>query len=409
MKKLNLLLLMTLFMSSLFPVLARSEEDKLKYRNIRELLMGNNLAHKDKSFLYLFVHPSYQVFDYSSARDFQRSSLYTGAYDTENEEGHKTSFMEKVSQALWGYDLNSVGHVQFAWYCNTRNDLYTGATGYTGEENDQVKEMVEQGWGLTAMLADFNDGSFEPEDYITEDLESSWHNEDGFFWMGVEVTKEQCFNAQFFLEDFMQKAPSTFSFNRDPDKFEGGVCSSIAASFFRNAKTPAQPLIDATHRSVRISKEVLGNVPSAKLPEAVGLPEFAMSLPEKNVNKFSLLLKPIPFNPKRNYKSFNFYDPELMGFMIKRLEAEFIGGKSQMMSRKKVQLNKPRGGHEFSRDRVGYRKRKYTLDYVEVSRKTDSSYQGVYDAVKRFKRNNPNIKVSRKKLEGKPGIIIEMN
>lgn len=400
MKILNSLLFVGLLLVSSFSSMAE-EEYKRKYNSIAELLKANKLTHKDKSYLYMFVHPSYQVFDYSSARDFQRSSIYTGTYET------GASLTEKIADTLWGYDLNSVGHIQFAWYCNSRNDVYTGATGYTGEEDDQVSKMIDQGWGLTAMLADFKDGSFEPEQYVTEDLETSWHNEEGYFWMAVEVDKSQCFNATFFIEDFIQKAPSVFSFNRDPEKFEGGVCSSVAASFFRHAKTEYQSMIDATHRSVRISKEVLGNVPSAKLPEAVDLPDFAENLEEKKVDKMRLILRPIEFNPKRNYENFNFYDPELMAFMIRRLEAEYIGGKSKMMSRKKIQLNESR--NHFSRRETGYRQRRYSTNYVEVSRKTDSSYQAVYDAVRRFKRNNPGMKVSRKSIEGKPGIVIERN
>ena len=363
--------------------ISAQEQFKRKYNTIAQLLQANQLTHKEKSYLYLFVHPSYQVFDYSSSRDFQRSSIYTGTYEEDD------SFSKKIADTLWGYDLNSVGHVQFAWYCNSRNDVYTGATGYTGEEDDQVSKMIDQGWGLTAMLSDFNDSSFEPEYYVTEDLETSWHNEEGYFWMAVEVDKSQCFNATFFIEDFIQKSPSVFSFNRDPEKFEGGVCSSVAASFFRHAKTKYQRLIEATHRSLRIPKKVLGNIPSAKLPKDVSLPKFVESLEEKKVEKINLILRPIEFHPHRNYENFNFYDPELMAYMIRRLEAEYIGGRSKMMGRKVIELNDKQN---FSRKNTGYRKRKYSTNYVEVSHKTDSSYKEVFETVRQFKRDNPELR-----------------
>lgn len=385
----------------LVPVSALQAEDaqdeKPLHRTLVELLKANNLGDKEKSFLFLFVHPSYNVFDYTNARDFQRSSI--------------------IEDGMWGYDVNSVGHVQFAWYCNTPNDLYTGAAGYTGEEDDQVSQMLDQGWGLTAMLSDFEDGSFEPENYVVEDIQTKWHNEDvGFYWMAVEVDASQCFDSQFFLEDYLQKAPNKFSFAQNPDNFEGGVCSSVATSFFRAANTEYQDLLNASYRSVKISRSVLGNVPNAKLPENVTLPKFVEHLPVNHVDKVKLMLKNITFNPKSNFERFNFYDPELMAFMITRLEAEFVPGPSIMPERKVIDLkikdSKIRGNH-FDRRETGYRQNRYSTKYTKVSKQTDASFARVHETVKSFKRSflgaNPNGKVERRMLEGQPGIVIKRN
>lgn len=389
----SLILLLMVFLLPVLSLKAADGQDQPEHRTLVELLNANNLIAKDKSYLFMFVHPSYNVFDYSNSRDFQRSSI--------------------IEDGMWGYDLNSVGHVQFAWYCSTQNDVYSGAAGYTGEEDDQVSKMVEQGWGLTAMLSDFNDASLEPENYVVEDLQTKWHNEDiGYFWMAVEVDVDQCFESQFFLEDFIIKSPKTFSFTKDPDKYEGGVCSSVATSFFRAANTEYQEMIDATFRSVKISRTVLGNVPSAQLPENVDLPEFASTLPPKQINKVNLILKNIPFNPRSNYETFDFYDPELLIFMIKRLEAEYVPGPSLMAERKVIDLNvkdSKRNGNHFDRSQTGYRKNRYSTQYTPLSKDTDASYAKVHNVVKAFKRSNPRARIERKMLEGQAGIIINRN
>lgn len=360
-----------------------AQEKKNYHKTMMDLLYANDLASRDKSFLFLFVHPSYQVFDYTNKNDFQRSIL--------------------IEDGFFGVDINSVGHIQFGWYCQARNDVYSGAAGYTGEQDDQFKTMVENGWGLTPLLADFTDGEFEPEDWVVEDLQTMWNNEEGYFWMAVEVSKDQCFNSIFFLEDFIQKAPSIFSFTRDPMKYEGGVCSSVAASFFRHASSEYQDLIDATFRSVRMSRQVLGHRPSKGLPEDVALPEFLQGRAEQNVERTSLIFGDMPFNPTENFEKFEFYDPELMAFMIKTLEDEYVPGKSKMMTRKIIDLKER---HHFSRDDFGHRQRRYTTRYREVSKNTDQNYRNVYNAVKAFKRNFPKAKVERKMLQGQAGIVI---
>ncbi len=70
----------------------------------------------------------------------------------------KKQFFSKIAKK----ETIDLGHLQWGWSCDINGQRIEGASGYGGEQRNQLLNLALSGWGVTSALMALNDGYFEP-------------------------------------------------------------------------------------------------------------------------------------------------------------------------------------------------------------------------------------------------------
>jgi hypothetical protein len=218
----------------------------------------------------------------------------------------------------------SISHNLVAWQC-TRKDgtAAQGAMAISGENSGQSKTMLKTGLGLTMLFSNFTDGFLEGPAHVTKVLNRERKYE-GAAIVAFEVSGDDCENMLQFVDAFSldPKRPyQNFSNLKDPDKFEGGGCVTLAKSLLQRAGilTTLWPHVS---RTFHVNKLLLGgNVP---LPRNVSAPNWPwLNGKPKNVPLLEVLTFPWDAS-EQNSVELDLMDPELMLYSLRAIALEYL-------------------------------------------------------------------------------------
>ena len=192
-----------------------------------------------KNYLVIHAQEPKMSFDFRSPEKFRRS-------------------ME--SEGVLNINANSlgIGHMFLSWRCQINENMMEGTVGMTGELNQQFKKLLDNGYGLGAFLARFQDGHLQ----TPELLDFEFSNKEELHTLAIEVDASVCQNAVSFVKEFLyhENEPyKTFGLSVDPDKFEGGGCGSFGATVLQKSGIFGEHEIISTFwRSLKANSSLFG-------------------------------------------------------------------------------------------------------------------------------------------------------
>ena len=176
-----------------------------------------HLVDEKGNYIFLIVHAPKYFFDWTGPAQL-KSSI-------------ESSYMASKG------NLN-VGHVQVAWHCQGDSGrVMSGATGLTGETKNQAVNMAADGWGLSFLFANFNDGHLENSAAVEVKMRKS-AKKGALRWLGFKVEKDNCMRMTNFLKKFVANAGVNyipFGFQASPDRYQGGGCSRFVHRALRQS------------------------------------------------------------------------------------------------------------------------------------------------------------------------------
>ncbi len=275
----------------------------------------------ESNYVFIFVYRSAAYLDWSSPSNLAWTSI-------------QSEIAKKVNS-----DASSIGHAQIAWHCHDKGgNLVSGATGQTGDSNDQDIGLLLKGWGLSILDAVFTDGMLESEQVVESRMKIADKTKN-FSWMAIKTTSDACLGLSNFVHDYDKSgAAKNYGFPVDPFKFEGAGCTSFANAAVTKTELKI-PLSEAWVRHVRVPKKYMG-----KLDEGhplTKLLEMAKNKDEiKKIPLSSFLFGNVAWaKENEEYKDFYYYDPELFYESMIHLEnkyREFSGIRSKNPLRSKT-------------------------------------------------------------------------
>lgn len=196
----------------------------------------------EADYVTLIAKAPKNVMDLRSAENFRRSILAIPITDASD----------------------GIGHMMVAWQChNEEGKLIQGGASMTGEQGSQTINMIKAGWGQTAFLATFSDGSIEGS-YATDDvMDEAVQKGMQVAHLTVKVPRKNCQNMLNFLKEFIfAKNQPLYHFgnNLEPLNFEGGGCGSFATALLSKAGV-FEKLRPLYWRTLKSSKSLLGGGP----------------------------------------------------------------------------------------------------------------------------------------------------
>lgn len=253
---------------------------------------------------WLLVPPT-RALDMRSAGQFRRSYLATPPKDF------------------------SISHNLVLWQCTRRDGTRAeGAMAISGESDEQSKLMVKHGFGLTPLFSNFTDGYLQGVTDLLDIIDENGEDGRGYATVAFEVTQDDCNNMMDFADAFSldPKRPyANFGNFKDPEKFEGGGCVTLAETLLRRAGVLSE-LWPAFWRTFHVNRHLLGgNLP---LPEHVQVPAWKwLGHEERYVPELALLLNP-HWDGDRDtgYETLPLMDPELMLYSLRGVAQSYVEG-----------------------------------------------------------------------------------
>ncbi len=298
-----------------------------------------------------------------------------------------------------------LGHFQVAWSCRVpgKTGRYYGMTGQTGEQTYQGKRMLlELGYGMSLMFANFTDGYLQSSEASAVRV---WDSPDdhGFSWVAFEISDDDCANGIYFLDRYIKsEAYQNFSFVLDPNKLEGGGCTSFASELLFQFGMMRATLINAWKTQFKIPWYYIAN--RQRLPENTELPTwmFEEKFTENRTDMFQMGILPVVSRRSQDVVA-EVYDPELITFtldsMIRRAQMEkpqLFPDSFALPLRKAFGLRYGANG----KARQGGRR-----DSIFIDQNLHWSFARLYNYVNHPQIELPALRYSQ--LNGVPGVIFE--
>lgn len=148
--------------------------------------------------------------------------------DLRSTQNFKLSLLSGKLEGLFKMDL---GHVMIAWHCEAADGTLEGATGFTGELNQQSMGMIGAGWGFTGLFSLYNDGHLQTSRMAANVMRN--RRDSQFVSLAVEVDAAACRQLTSFVGQYVFRADKPyrhFGLNADPAKFEGAGCGSFGVT-----------------------------------------------------------------------------------------------------------------------------------------------------------------------------------
>lgn len=329
------------------------------------------------SYVFLFLHPAGNVFDYREP-ERTRQSLHPSL-----------STLHKVP--------GGIGHAQIAWRCSGSRGVVEGATAQSGEGGDQTRKMIFSGWGLSGAFSTYTDGVMQSNKAIEAALEKGKLGR--FTWIGFRVSNENCLHAAAFVREYWDReAYKNFGFLMDPDKLEGGGCTSFAGAFLRKAGV-WRDLTPLWRRTTAVPKNLLGCMFDP--PENTLTPCRARNPLQVRFITPSKILDG-PWRASEKSEDLEFVDTELAVFTVMRLYAHFDKHFAGVLPRELVEQKR------ISRRVVGPSgpvvvQEPLTPNFDPFFVAIERAVSGVMSAGKRVTRENSDLRY----LGSVPGLVID--
>ena len=241
------------------------------------------------------------------------SLLPEPAIDIESAEAFRRSLIEVAADG----DESILGHVMFGWKCNMPSGQVHGMSAMTGELNEQIFDMVNDGWGYTAMMATFTDGYLQNAKEIQKD-EISKNMDAGkrLITLGIEVSQQECLKFYNALNTFVThpNVPmSRFGSMTNPSQFTGGGCISTALNLFSQAAV--LPHVDNFKRQVPFKTKFIGR--GSEVPAKTELPHESFWKHKKSISFDTFVWS--SWEPKAGEETLTMHleDPELLIVFMK--------------------------------------------------------------------------------------------
>lgn len=150
----------------------------------------------------------------------------------------RTAEKLKASLAVAGWGKTNIGHNMVAWSCKgTDGKWHRAATGFTGENSEQSKELILAGWGLATFISVFTDGYLTPTSTAAEIIDKK-QAKTPMRYFGLEITSTQCDNVVSFVKKFSKsKGATQFGLSGDVNKMQGGGCGSFVTAVLEKLGT----------------------------------------------------------------------------------------------------------------------------------------------------------------------------
>lgn len=245
------------------------------------------------STILVFAFPSSSYLDWSSPSGLARSSV-----------------LSTLTKRLMGHP-STIGHAQIAWRCQKPDGSWeAGATGQTGENNNQSLKALFAGWGMSLLELVYTDGYLETEAEVAQRIHTgAYHNQ--FSWLGLKVPPENCLKLADYVKSYGQSgAALNYGFPVDPLRLQGGGCTSFANAALERSGLNL-PFRSAWLRNYQIPEALMGR---SEAP-----PEYSTEVPQSRIPKRlkQVSLADILFGdlrwaqPGEPAVDFFYYDPEL--------------------------------------------------------------------------------------------------
>ena len=197
---------------------------------------GLGLKRNRNYIILLKKNPQY-VFDFRTADRLRRSLMIMNTSDMD------------------------IGHAMVAWQCrNARGGMDSGATGQTGEQQNQGMQMLRSGWGLSTFMSSFRDGYLNTPEEAEEVIEEA-SQANRLRFIAFEVSSAECQKMLGWLKTYIKhpKEPQRhFGLNLRPDRFEGGGCGSFAVTMVEQSGLLPKGVTDNVWRTLNVPTHLLG-------------------------------------------------------------------------------------------------------------------------------------------------------
>lgn len=303
------------------------------------------------------------------------------------------------------------GHEMIGWSCTMNGSTYTSFVGFSGESNNQSTELLNQGWGLTSLLATFTDGFVQtPKDleerfqYFNQEFEKD--PKGPFYLMAnlFEITQKDCeslIREVYRYTTHPEKPTSKFGLLVNPEKNEGAGCGSFAIHFLEKIKS-FQDISNLFKRNYKLPYFLFGR--GEILPDNVEIPlKIQQVSVDQKVSKLRLIS--YDWNPSKDLNlEATLIDPELVIFWQKKFfESYYSENNTAQEYDYTFYKKKTKRGHwELTEDI--YNSNQTQSKYIEINDNYDFNTQAL---AKRAKSDLQGKKLKLFKFLNFPGIIVE--
>jgi hypothetical protein len=242
------------------------------------------------------------------------------------------------------------GHEMIGWKCRIDGAPFETMLGLSGESNDQHKGLLEDGWGLTSLLATFKDGFIQTPDELENRLKYFISENAKYAAAGdkkritlistvIEITEADCenlVNESFEFMNHPNNPVEKFSMVLSPEKYEGAGCGSFVAHFLERIES-LKGLMPLFRRQFSLPNYLFGTGKSP-LPNDVEIPEQIKKVAlKKPVSKIKLISSSwtSSIDPAVNVE---ILDPELLVFWQKLIFETYFD--QHKLSKQKKSFNK---------------------------------------------------------------------
>lgn len=273
------------------------------------------------------------------------------------------------------------GHQMIGWKCRVNGINHTSFTGFNGETKNQIRQMINSGWGLTSMLATYTDGYMEHpghlenrfQELVTE-FESDSKNKQFMISTVFEIAEEDCNNLVNEIHNYAShpQAPlENFSMMAKPDEYQGAVCNSFVFHLLSQI-SGFESLPSQVQRNLIFPDHLFGR--GQNLPENVNIPDQIKALNKrKSLSLLGLIASdwsPTTAEFGKNIEM-NLTDPELVIFWQKIFfQSYFDANKNSLKHERKWFKQQSRRGF-WERTQSHYEPAS-TQTYLEIDSKFDS-------------------------------------
>lgn len=223
---------------------------------------------------------------------------------------------------------SSIGHMAIGWSCSSQSEVRgEGFAAQTGEDGQQP-EMLNNGWGVTALISTFTDGRLQNGGEVQRYFATGYKDHiaegklDSFFALVVEVPTTDCEQVRGFVKNYIfhpSKPYRNFGMQPDPLKFEGAGCGSFAIASLSNSQSLA-PMMSSFWRTVPIAEKLLGKRSRIQLPNNVIPFVYAKTTADEyDISKYRLIL--MNWDSGKTATRLHVVDPELTIFSFKKFAA----------------------------------------------------------------------------------------
>lgn len=228
---------------------------------------------------------------------------------------------------------SSIGHMSIGWSCADSatepktNPRAEGFAAQTGEDNNQSAEMLENGWGVTALVSTFTDGRMQNGEQIQkyfaderrEKIEAG-KDPNAYTALVVEVPTDECLKVRDFVKSYVthpSKPFINFGMRLDPERFEGAGCGSFSVAALSKASSLTS-ITEGLWRRLEIPEKLFGRRTRVFTPNNVEPAVAAkVSADQYEIGKMKLIL--LNWDTGTVAMRLKLVDPELVIYALRRL------------------------------------------------------------------------------------------